>query len=44
MAGETRKIAGIKAGQVVAVDIDKALNEPRAVDLALYDLAGVLSI
>jgi 6-phosphofructokinase 1 len=44
MAGETRKIAGIKAGQVVAVDIDEALNAPRSVDLALYDLAGVLSI
>jgi hypothetical protein len=44
MAGETRMVAGIKAGQVVGVDIDDALNEPRAVDLALFDLAGVLSI
>lgn len=44
MAGETRKMAGVKAGQVVGVDIDEALNESRPVDLALYDLAGVLSI
>jgi 6-phosphofructokinase 1 len=44
MKGETGKVAGIKAGQVVALDIDEALNEPRVVDLALYDLAGVLSI
>ncbi|MDD4237306.1 MAG: 6-phosphofructokinase [Desulfotomaculaceae bacterium] len=44
MAGETRKMASIKAGQVVGVDIDEALNEPKSVDLELYDLAGVLSI
>lgn len=44
MAGETRKMVGVKAGQVVGVDIDEALNGTRCVDLALYDLAGVLSI
>lgn len=44
MAGETRMMAGIKEGQVVGVDIDEALSEPRTVDMALYDLAGVLSI
>lgn len=44
MAGETRQMVGVKAGKVVGVDIDQALNETRDVDLALYDLAGVLSI
>ena len=44
IAGETRKVTCIRGGQVVAVDIDEALNEPRSIDLALYDLAGVLSI
>jgi 6-phosphofructokinase 1 len=44
MAGETRKMVGVKAGRVVGVDIDEALNGTRSVDLALYDLAGVLSI
>lgn len=44
MAGETRLMAGIKAGQVVGVDIDQALNESKTVDMAIYDLAGVLSI
>lgn len=44
MAGETKKIVGIKAGEIVAPDIEDALAQTRSIDLDLYNLAGILSI
>lgn len=44
MAGETRKIVGVKDNQVVGVDIDEALAGSSNIDLLQYDLAGILSI
>ncbi|MGI6491172.1 MAG: 6-phosphofructokinase [Peptococcaceae bacterium] len=44
MAGETRKVVGVKDNQVVGVDIDEALAGSSNIDLLLYDLAGILSI
>ncbi|NPV72599.1 MAG: 6-phosphofructokinase [Pelotomaculum sp.] len=44
MAGETRKMVGIKAGKVVALDIEDALSQTRSIDLDMYSLAGILSI
>jgi len=44
MAGETRKMVSIKAGEIVSMDIDDALSQVRSIDLDLYHLAGILSI
>jgi len=44
MAGETRKIVSVKAGEIVSMDIDDALAQVRSIDLDLYNLAGILSI
>jgi 6-phosphofructokinase 1 len=44
MAGETRKMVIIKAGEIVSMDIDDALSQVRSIDLDLYHLAGILSI
>ena len=44
MAGEKRKMVVIKAGQLVALDIEEALTQTRTIDLDMYNLAGVLSI
>lgn len=44
MAGETRKMVSIKAGEIVSMDIDDALAQVRSIDLDLYHLAGILSI
>lgn len=44
MAGETKKMVGIKAGEVIALDIEDALAQVRSIDLDLYNLAGILSI
>ena len=37
-------MVGIKAGQMVALDIEDALTQTRTIDLDMYNLAGVLSI
>jgi len=44
MAGENRKMVGIKAGELVAVDIESALSQTRAFDHELCNLAITLSI
>ena len=44
MAGEKNKMVGIKAGHIVALDIEDALAENRTIDLDMYNLAGILSI
>lgn len=44
MAGETKKMVGIKAGEIVALDFEDALAQPRSIDLDMYNLAGILSI
>ncbi|KUK81735.1 MAG: 6-phosphofructokinase [Pelotomaculum thermopropionicum] len=44
MAGETRKMVSIKAGEIVSMDIDDVLAQVRSIDLDLYHLAGILSI
>jgi len=42
--GETKKMVGIKAGEIVAPDIEDALAQTRTIDLDVYNLAGILSI
>jgi hypothetical protein len=37
-------MVGIKAGHIVALDIEDALAENRTIDLDMYNLAGILSI
>lgn len=37
-------MAGYVAGQVVAVDLERVLNRRKNINMALYDLAGILSI
>lgn len=44
MAGETRKVIGITAGEIKAYDIDYALSQHKTIDLDLYKLANILSI
>lgn len=44
MAGEARKMVGIKSGKIVALDVEDALAELRSIDLEMYNLAGILSI
>lgn len=44
MAGEVKKMVGIRAGEIVAPDIEDALTQTRSADLEMYDLAGILSI
>lgn len=44
MGGETKKMAGYVAGQIVSVDLDLVLNRRKRLNMALYDLARVLSI
>ncbi len=44
MAGETKKLIGVRAAQITATDIDDALSQTKSIDMELYDLAGVLSI
>jgi len=41
MAGETRKMVSIKAGEIVSMDIDDVLAQVRSIDLDLYHLAGI---
>ncbi|MEW6424042.1 MAG: 6-phosphofructokinase [Bacillota bacterium] len=42
--GGSNQMAGYVAGQVVAVDLERVLNRRKNVNMALYDLAGILSI
>jgi 6-phosphofructokinase 1 len=42
--GMTSKAVGIKGGEIVAYDLEEALNMPRQHDKKLMDLAEILSI
>jgi 6-phosphofructokinase 1 len=44
MEGEIKKMVGMQAGKVVALDIENAMAMTRAIDLEMYNLAGILSI
>lgn len=44
MAGEAKKMVGVKAGELVAVDIDDALSQTKSFDHELCNLAITLSI
>lgn len=44
LAGETNKMIGIVANEVVAVDLDEALSQKKEIDTEIYELAGILSI
>jgi len=44
IAGETRKVVGITAGEIRTYDIDYALSQHKTIDLELYRLANILSI
>jgi 6-phosphofructokinase 1 len=44
MAGESNKMAGYIAGQVVAVDLEQVIKRKKCLNMALYELAGILSM
>ena len=44
MRGESNKMAGYVAGQVVSVDLERVLNRKKQLNMAMYDLARILSI
>ncbi|MEG6616494.1 6-phosphofructokinase [Peptococcaceae bacterium 1198_IL3148] len=44
MSGETNKVVGIRAGEVVAYDLEDVFNQKKTIEKELLDLANVLSI
>ena len=44
LRGETNKMVGVRARNLVAVDLEEVLQQKRELDLELYELAGILSI
>jgi len=44
MAGATKEMVGIKAGEIISLDIDEALNQTKSIDTELCNLAITLSI
>lgn len=44
MAGETNKMVGIRAGEVVATDLTEVLGQPSPINKEMYQLAKILSI
>ncbi len=44
MAGEIRRIVGMKAGETVDMDLNDALTQTKPINLEMYSLAGILSI
>jgi 6-phosphofructokinase 1 len=42
--GETGKMLGVRSRELVAVDLEEVLQQKRALDMELYELAGILSI
>jgi len=44
MAGETGKMVGVKAGEIVPLNFEDSLAQSRSIDLDMYNLAGILSI
>ncbi len=44
MAGATREVVGVRAGELISMDIEDTMTQNRSVDLEQYNLAGILSI
>ncbi|CCO09282.1 6-phosphofructokinase [Desulforamulus hydrothermalis] len=44
MAGETHKMVGIRAGEIVATDLTEVLGKPSPINKDMYHLARILSI
>ncbi|ABO50823.1 6-phosphofructokinase [Desulforamulus reducens MI-1] len=44
MAGETNKMVGIKAGEIVATDLTEVIGKPSPINKNMYELAKILSI
>lgn len=44
MAGETNKMVGMMAGEIVATDLAEVLGKPSPINKEMYDLARILSI
>lgn len=44
MAGETNKMVGMMAGEIVASDLKEVLGKPSPLNKEMYDLAKILSI
>lgn len=42
--GETKKMIGITAGRIVAVDLEEAIEEKKELDKEMWELAGILAI
>ncbi|MHB1419502.1 MAG: 6-phosphofructokinase [Bacillota bacterium] len=43
LAGESNRMVGIQASQIVSIDINFALRQKKPIDMSLYHLAGVLA-
>jgi 6-phosphofructokinase 1 len=43
MDGKNNQMAGYVAGQAVAIDLERVLNRRKHINMALYDLASILS-
>lgn len=44
MAGETNKMAGMRAGEILATDLNEVIGKPCTINKEMYDLAKILSI
>ena len=44
LRGETGKMIGVRARELVATALEEVLQRKRELDLELYELAGILSI
>ena len=44
LRGETGKMIGVRARELVAADLEEVLQRKRELDMELYELAGILSI
>ncbi len=44
LRGETGKMVGVRARNLVEVDLEEVLQQKRDLDMELYELAGILSI
>jgi hypothetical protein len=44
MAGAKKEMVGIKAGVIIALDIDEALSQTKSIDAEMCNLAVTLSI
>ena len=44
LAGETRKMVGIRSNRLVGINMSEALSQNSELDMDMYHLAGILAI